>query len=210
MKYLIFDTETTGLPNYKLPVNHTSQPHIVQLAALLCDDIGQTYGQINLIIEPVVEVPKIASDIHGITTEIAQLTGVNIAVALQCFTALYDKCDMLVAHNIEFDLQMIRRYYPYDLAGQKWFDYKPGFCTKLNSTAIVKAPLNDRQLAAKARNPGWTPPGGWPEYKDPTLAECYKHFFNKEIEGAHNAMVDVEACRDVFLSLKKVEGKADA
>ena len=37
---LFFDTETTGFPNEKIPYNHPSQPHIVQIAAVLDDDKG--------------------------------------------------------------------------------------------------------------------------------------------------------------------------
>nr|WP_299241463.1 hypothetical protein [uncultured Halomonas sp.] len=35
---LFFDTETTGLPDWKVPSDSEHQPHLVQLAAVLADD----------------------------------------------------------------------------------------------------------------------------------------------------------------------------
>ncbi|KSJ98283.1 hypothetical protein APA24_21400 [Pseudomonas aeruginosa] len=37
----IFDFETTGIPEWKLPSEDPCQPHIVEVAALLCDAAGQ-------------------------------------------------------------------------------------------------------------------------------------------------------------------------
>lgn len=50
--YLFFDTETTGLPNFKIPFNHESQPHICQLAAILTDQNGKIKSELNAIIKP--------------------------------------------------------------------------------------------------------------------------------------------------------------
>jgi hypothetical protein len=48
---LFVDTETSGLIDFAQPTDHPSQPHIVQLAALLCDDdedctVRETYQSI--------------------------------------------------------------------------------------------------------------------------------------------------------------------
>ena len=147
MRYLIFDTETTGIPNYKLPVNHPSQPYIVQLAALLCDDDARTLAQLNVIIRSDMTnrftIPPELAKIHGISQELSDQAGVKWDNALTLFNDLYDNCDMLVAHNIDFDLRMLRRYFGPVVAGTPSGDYyslKPSFCTKEASTDIVKAP----------------------------------------------------------------------
>lgn len=59
---------------------------------------------------------------------------------------------------------------------------------------IVKAPLTEKQKAC-----------GFGGYKNPNLQEAYKHFFGVEFEGAHDAMADVRACRDVFFKLNELE-----
>lgn len=210
MKALIFDTETTGLPDYKLPVNHPSQPYIVQLAAILADDNGDTVSELNVIIKPENwSVPTGAAEVHGIPTEKAEEFGIPISVALTAFKELYLRADYLVAHNIAFDLRMLKRY----AKDQDNFFFQQGhavnFCTKIAMTDVCKLPPTEKQIAARKRheNPDgtykWSPPGGWPKYKDPTLTESYWHFFTEEFEGAHNAMIDVEACKAVFYQLKE-------
>lgn len=50
---LFFDTETSGKLNYRAHYTSVEQPDIVQLAAILYDDIeDRTAAMINLIVEP--------------------------------------------------------------------------------------------------------------------------------------------------------------
>ena len=65
-----YDTETTGIPNFKEPSEHPDQPHIVQIAAALVDDeTRKTVSSINLIIKPDGwAIPEELTEIHGIST----------------------------------------------------------------------------------------------------------------------------------------------
>jgi DNA polymerase-3 subunit epsilon len=204
---LIFDTETTGLPNYKLPITHPSQPFIVQLAAMLADDEGHPLAEFSYLVRSDMTyrytIGAEAAAVHGITQEATDKYGISITAALQLFRDLYSKADIVVAHNIDFDLRMLRRYGDGPEVKATWFADKPEFDTKAASTELCKLPLTDKQLAAQARNPGWSPPGGWPKYKDPHLYEVYEFLFNETFDGAHDAMVDVRACMRVFYELKK-------
>jgi len=198
MNALIFDTETTGLPDYNLPVDHPSQPYIVQLAAVLADDAGNTKAELNLIIKPSGwTIPEAASNVHGITQEIAEEYGVPIELALHLFMSLYSKADYLVAHNIDFDLRMLRRY----AKNQEKDVFKNArvinYDTMKAMTNVCMIPLTEKQKYAKQFNPNIG------EYKQPTLSECYWHLFSQELEGAHDAMVDVIACKDVFYEIKE-------
>ena len=73
---LFFDTETTGFPNKKSPLDDPSQPHLVQLGAVLCD--GRVVrAQLDLIVNPGVPIPEKATAVHGITDEMAAKCGVD-------------------------------------------------------------------------------------------------------------------------------------
>lgn len=46
---------------------------------------------------------------------------------------------------------------------------------------------------------------GFNKPKPPKLEECIRHFFNEDLDGAHDAMIDVAACRRVYFHLKTLE-----
>lgn len=67
--FLIFDTETTGLPrNYNAPIKDTSNwPRVVQLAWQLHDKYGQLIDHKDFLIRPKgFNIPIEAEGIHGI------------------------------------------------------------------------------------------------------------------------------------------------
>lgn len=180
MKHLIFDTETTGKANFRAPANDESQPHIVQLGAMMVDDSGRTLGELNLIIQPDgFTIPKEASDIHGITQEIAESCGVPLVSALSAFNWLCRRADVIVAHNIEFDtlvtsaaFSRINRPAPFGEAA--WH------CTMNAMTDVCQIP-------------------GPYGFKWPRLEEAYRHLFGEWNAKAHDAMEDVRACARIYL-----------
>ncbi|GAM01889.1 3'-5' exonuclease [Sphingomonas parapaucimobilis] len=193
---LFFDTETTGFFNDRQPVNHPSQPHIVQLAASLTDNVGEEVMSFSVIIDNGVAIPTQASEVHGITTQIADERGIEPEIAMHLFSHLYRLADRVVAHNIKFDkgvveAEIFRRH------GEVRRLAKPLFCTMEAATPIVNLPPTERMLAA-----------GFDKPKPPKLEECIRHFFNEDLDGAHDAMVDVTACRRVFFHLETLEGAA--
>lgn len=194
---LFFDTETTGFFDDRLPIDHEAQPYIVQLAAQLCDDMGSPVAGFSFIVSnPGVEIPERAAVVHGITTEKAIQFGVSAEFALNAFTHLYQRADLICAHNIKFDKGIlevaIARYY-----GRTMPLRKPLFCTMEAASPIIKLPPTERMRAA-----------GFDKPKPPKLEECIRHFFNEELDGAHDAMVDLTACRRVYLHLKSIEAGA--
>lgn len=197
---LFFDTETTGLPQDRFPIDHPDQPHIVQLAAQLCEDDGKPVAGFALIVDPGiaagVKIPERASAVHGITDERAAKLGVALEFAINAFSHLYQRTDLVCAHNIKFDVFVaetaIARHYK-----QIRRLTKPQFCTMNAASPIVNLPPTDKMKAA-----GFTKP------KPPKLEECIKHFFNEGLEGAHDAMIDLAACRRVYFHLKTLEHAA--
>lgn len=190
---LFFDTETTGFVQDRLPVDHPDQPYVVQLAAELTEDDGEPVAGFSFIIDPgigEITIPTKASDVHGITDERAVALGVSAEFALGAFTHLYQRANLVVAHNIKFDRAVIEiaisRHYRKIMPLRK-----PLFCTMDAATPIVNLPPTERMLAAGFNKP-----------KPPKLDECIRHFFDESLEGAHDALVDVRACSRVYFHLK--------
>lgn len=193
---LFFDTETTGLPDFRAPSDAPLQPHIVQLAMLLTDDAGKEMAHVSLISKPDGwTIPKEVSDIHGITTEIATAAGINEALVVELYRSFFSISSLSVAHNIPFDERIMRiaqLRYGYSRDDIQAMEDRQKYCTLTNSTALVNLPPTAKMLAAGFNKP-----------KAPKLSECIKHFFGEELEGAHDALVDVRACARVYFHLTK-------
>jgi DNA polymerase III epsilon subunit-like protein len=179
------DTETVGLPiNYKAPPSDTENwPRMIQLAFIVLDKDMVTTQEYSAIIKPDgFTIPKEASDLHGITTERAMAEGIPLIDAMVSFCNAVNECEVIVAHNLAFDqsvigAEMIRTgIYPVKKERKK-------ICTMEASTAFCAIP------------------GQYGKFKWPKLQELYKKLFDKEFDGAHNALNDVLATRECFWSL---------
>ena len=183
-----YDTETTGLPDWKTPSGSDSQPHIVQLAALLVDNTTRkAIASMDVIIKPNGWViPEETSAIHGITTEHALKVGIPEDKAIQMFLELRANHER-VAYNKTFDQRIVR------IALKRFFDEKT-----IEKWAIKDDHHCSMRLAKEAI-------GG----KQPKLVEAYKILCGKDLVGAHNAMADTNASAEVYFSaLKLINQKA--
>ncbi|MFP5512453.1 MAG: 3'-5' exonuclease [Alphaproteobacteria bacterium] len=192
--HLFFDTETTGLPLRWAPSSDPGQPHIVQLAALLQSGPDAEAGSMNVIIRPdgYCAMPAKAFETHGISFERAMDEGISRAAALDQFNALMERAETLVAHNIDFDARLMRiAYQRAKMAPAR--ENLPKFCTMAASLHIVNLPPTPKMQAAGFNKP-----------KPPQLKECIAHFFGEELDGAHDALVDVRACARVFFHLQTI------
>lgn len=190
---LFFDTETTGFYDNRLPADDSRQPHLVQLAMLLTDDEGKERLSASLVIDCPFPIPAQASDVHGIDRDVSGIFGVDLEMAIDLFRHFYMRADLIVCHNVKFDLPVmaseIGRFQKRLVALDK-----PTFCTMEAATPIIDLPPTERMIAA-----------GFDKPKPPKLEECVWHFFGETLEGAHDAMIDVTACRRVFFHLKTLE-----
>jgi DNA polymerase-3 subunit epsilon len=193
---LFFDTETTGFYDNRLPPDHEAQPHIVQLAMQLTDDEGRERLSASLVIDCPHPIPARASEVHGIDRDIAGAFGVDLQMAIELFRHFYRRADLVVCHNVGFDMPVmsseIRRF----MGRNVTFD-KPTFCTMEAATPIINLPPTERMIAAGFNKP-----------KPPKLEECVQHFFGEALDGAHDAMIDVTACRRVYFHLQTVKEAA--
>lgn len=192
---LFFDTETTGLVNSRLPSDHRSQPHLVQLAALLTGDDGAPVSSISTIVDvgPDIEIPERAASVHRISTAKSRNLGLAKSTTLDIFATMYEAADVVCAHNIGFDIKVMEAEFS-RAAGCLQKLEKPTFCTMATASPIVNLPPTPKMIKAGFNKP-----------KSPKLEECISHFFNETLDGAHDALVDVTACQRLYFHLKTLE-----
>ena len=182
--FLIFDTETTGLPrNYNAPVtDFDNWPRMVQIAWQLHDATGNLISNDSIIVKPEgYTIPFATVQIHGITNERANEEGQELKNTLQKFSDVVGQTNYLCGHNIEFDIniigaELLRCGLPNILENRPFIDTK-----------------NDQTTEYCA-----IPGGRGGKFKWPTLTELYQKLFNKGFDEAHNAAFDVAATTKVF------------
>lgn len=193
MTILFFDTETTGLPDFKAPHDAPHQPYIVQLAGILCDDSGKVISKLSMILDNGVDVPAGASNVHGITTKCAEAFGCPPTVALAPFFHLWVLADLVVAHNIKFDVFLLKTAVARLWGTRRELPEKESFCTMEVSAPLCGLPPTERMIAAGIKGP-----------KSPKLEEAYLRCFGEPMSGgAHDALVDAEACMRIYFFLKR-------
>jgi DNA polymerase-3 subunit epsilon len=201
---IFYDTETNGLPQWNLPSEDPSQPHVTQLVAELCDErSGNTIATMDVLIKPNGwTISDDLAQLTGITTERAIAEGIPLADALQQFTGMWRRTAMRVGHNESFDARMLRieyfRVLPVDDPFHDQWKGGAAFCTQGKSTKIINLPPTAKMLAADRKHA-----------RSPNLGEAYEHFTGKKLEGAHNAAVDLAATKAVYYGIKRaLAGKA--
>lgn len=193
--YLFVDTETTGIPNQNLPHNHPSQPYMVQIGALLWDELkDQVITSLDAIIFPdkyTIDNESKAVETHGITQEKALQFGVGGKHVAGILESMIDMADKFVAYNERFDYMLCLRLldlYSHDIGTLKTISRT---CVMRRATPVCKIPATARMKAA-----------GFGGFKNPRLAEAYKIICEKELVGAHSAMADVRATLEIHKALE--------
>lgn len=130
------------------------------------------------------EIPKEASDIHGITTERAMREGKPLRDVIGRFHEKVSAAEILIGHNISFDVkitaaEILRLGLPFIKPA------RPKICT-MNSAVNY------------CRIPG---PRG---FKWPRLVELHQKLFGCEFDGAHDATYDVKATAKCFWELRRI------
>lgn len=186
MKYLFFDTETTGLPkNWKAPVTDLNNwPRLVQLAYVVYDEMGNKLKAANHIIKPVgFTIPQESTKIHGITQEQALTEGEPLEDVLNSFLSVMKEGCILVAHNIAFDEKILGAEYLRTIKRNP-LDGRPKICTMESTIHFCALPGNYG-------------------FKYPSMQDLHKKLFDCGFEDAHDAFVDVNAMVRCFFELRK-------
>ncbi|MFX3625854.1 MAG: DNA polymerase III subunit alpha [bacterium] len=181
--YLVFDTETTGLPrNYKAPLtDFDNWPRVIQIAWQLHDEKGHLVEAKSHLINPEgFDIPYESFKIHGISTEKAKKDGIALVDVLEEFQQAVDKSTYLVGHNIEFDINVMGCEY-----------LRKDFEEKLTAKNIIDTVPETVDYVAIPGGKG----GG---FKYPKLEELHRKLFGHDFDSAHNAIADVEVTARCF------------
>jgi DNA polymerase-3 subunit epsilon len=210
MRVLVFDTETTGLPETKIinPDTLNLWPHVVQFSYIIYD------ASLNSIVEKSDSIVKLSNEIiisedsskiHGITNELSKKKGINIQRILNNFFYHLRTVDMLVGHNVSFDINMLKvellriiyndkircsdrllKKYKYNL--HFIINYKNICCTLQESIELC----NIKGVTKFGK-----------EYlKFPKLLELHQKLFESEPNNLHNSFNDILVTLRCFMKLK--------
>lgn len=185
--YLIFDTETTGLPKrWDAPITDTKNwPRCIQIAWQLHDGMGNLLDQQDYLVKPEgFNIPYDAEKIHGISTALAERDGVPLKEVLSKFNEAMAKTKFIVGQNVGFDVNIM---------GAE-------FHRMTVENPLKELPVLDtctEHTAELCQIPG----GRGGKFKLPTLTELHEFLFNEPFAEAHNATADVEATTRCFLEL---------
>ena len=202
-KVLVFDVETSGLlPKNKEEAKIEEYPYILQISFVVFDTNGwkitktaNTY--IN--VPQSVEITKKITELTGITRELCD-KGIQIQRALREFAKEYMECDIIVAHNINFDRQMIkieiernkeflepntRILFDRDFEKQ---NNKFNYCTMYGGKNLCKIEMTDSK--------------GEKYFKCPKLVELYEHLFEMVPGNLHNSLIDTFICLRCFVKMR--------
>jgi len=185
--YLIFDTETTGLPkNFKAPITDTDNwPRCVQIAWQLHDELGNLIDHQGYLIQhDGYNIPFESEQIHGISTQLVTEKGIPLIEVLTHFNEALEESKFVVGQNIDFDLNIMGSEF-YRMGVETSLNQKPKLDTCTETTAKL------------CQIPG----GRGGRFKLPTLTELHQHLFKAPFSEAHNATADVEATTRCFFEL---------
>ncbi len=189
--YIIFDTETTGLPKrWDAPITDTDNwPRCIQIAWQLHDENGRLIAHQDYLIKPDgFNIPYDSEKIHGISTELATEQGVPLPEVLVMFNEALVKAKFVVGQNIGFDINIM---------GCEFFRYGV-------ESPMAAMPILDTCTEVTAellRLPG----GRGGRFKLPNLTELHSYLFGVPFAEAHNATADVEATARCFFELVRRE-----
>lgn len=192
--HLAFDFETTSLPLFREPSHDPRQPHIIQVAAGLFDDTGRSLRSFSALVKPDGwEIPEEITDLTGITPAAAETYGIDEAKAIEGLVKLWAMADVRVAHNVSFDIRIGRialKRFPGVCNPDTWVEGET-VCTMDLMKSVCQLPPTEKMKAAGNKG-----------FKPPSLAEAYRHLFDREIGGAHNALNDMMACAEIYFAMR--------
>ena len=125
--------------------------------------------------------------------------------SLIAFEIAYKQCDCIVAHNMEFDIEIIlaeierNRTEILSRAPQCFTLFQPVYerVSNIERYCTMRKGTNICNIAIPSKTEGKPPRKKWPK-----LSELHSHLFNGEqAKGLHNSFIDVMICLKCYLKM---------
>lgn len=173
--YLVLDTETTGLPDWRAPADAAHQPRLASCMIWVNRDLDVEHSLDGLVRPDGWEMSPGAQRVNGLSTERLKAEGATVVWPLSLYRRALDSGRTLVCHNVEFDERIMRGELLRAGMPGEWHR-RPTLCTMRRLTYVcgIEGPRGD--------------------YKWPRLSEAYQALFEEPLEGAHGAKPDAFAC----------------
>lgn len=185
--YQVFDTETTGLFNFKIPADAPGQPRLVHAHFILTDSDGNAVSAQDFIVHPdetwteedFGNLEAAAKAAHGLTAEILRAkkaagATVPLSTVLDYWENLLDRGEIPVAFNSQYDTKVLRA--ELRRAGRDdRFDATPNICVMWG---LADAAGTNRMNLAKSLD-----------------------LIGETLENAHTADADSEGARKILKHL---------
>lgn len=189
MKLILFvDTETSGKPKkYKAPVSDLDNwPRLVQLGWIVAYENGTPAGSGEVIIRPEgFVIPEDATAVHGISQAKAMEDGIPLHQTMIWFASIIRRCDLVVAHNVEFDANILGAEFLRTIK-ENPLEGKNMLCTMLAGEEFCKLPNRNGKAG----------------YKWPKLSELYFALTGQEMGEAHTALQDTKNAAFCYFEMK--------
>ena len=205
MKVLVFDTETTGLPpkTKSMKIEDLDYwPHVVQFSYIVYDTESHSIIKIkdSIIKIPIVMCQEVI-DIHGITNEMSQESTCYIENVLEEFCYYFEDVECVVAHNLSFDLNMIKIQLMRLTVRENDAEVFKSILKSINSTKqnVYCTMANSTKLC----NLKVLSKFGNYYTKFPKLSELHFELFGVVPQNLHNSMNDVIICLRCYYKLTK-------
>lgn len=185
---LVLDCETTGLPITKgfdkyYPVTQTKfydRSRVIEIAYIIYSANSKKIKHVSSLIKPI-DFTIDNTHIHGISNDIANREGIDISNALINLYNDLKNTDTIIAHNINFDINVI---------SAECYRQKLGYIADSISAKKKECTM---KVGQKFMN----------VYKYPKLIELYEYLFNRSIIQEHRALSDVKYCAQCYFEMNK-------
>lgn len=178
-KLLFIDTETTGLFAWDKPADVEGQPRLAQFSGLLLVD-NKPEARLTAYVTPDGwEMPKEASLINGLSTELLKKLGIPVKNILDWYNSILDLEPTVVAHNVRYDTKVMRGEFRRAKMEDRYTTTKTS-CTLRAASPILKT-------------------------RYPSLTDCIKHFLKEDRQDAHTAEADMEYCKRIYFEMQNAQ-----